>query len=102
MEGGVSDSEVGRRLRYAGYVFAPSRAGKHLWVAPETGKTLPEARAFELVREEERRLLIEAGWECVEVAGETYWRRPDTGRLYPPAPAVDVLRHYQDLERRQQ
>jgi hypothetical protein len=98
----VSESEVGRRLRAAGYVFAPSRAGKHLWVAPETGKRLPEDRAFALVREEERRLLIEAGWESVEVAGETYWRRPDTGRLYPPAPAMDVLRHYQDLERRQQ
>jgi hypothetical protein len=84
------------------HTCAPSRAGKRLWVAPETGKRLPEAHAFALVREEERRLLIEAGWECVEVDGETYWRRPGTGRLYPPAPAVDVLRHYQDLERGQQ
>jgi hypothetical protein len=44
------------------------------------------------VREQELRLLTEAGWERVEMGGDTYWRRPDSGRLYPPGPAVDVLR----------
>ena len=90
------EGEVARRLRYAGYVFARSRAGKHLWVQPGTGTRLPEDRAFALVREEETRLLIEAGWERVDVGGEpSYWRRPDTGRLYPRGPAVDVLRAQQ-------
>jgi hypothetical protein len=88
----VSDGEVARRLRYAGYVFAPSRSGKHFWEQPGTGRRLPEDHAFALVREEETRLLREAGWERVEIEGEAYWRRPDTGRLYPRGPAVDVLR----------
>jgi hypothetical protein len=90
--GGVSESEVARRLRYAGYVFQRSTTGKHLWVEPKTGARLPEERAFALVQEEERYLLTEAGWERVEVEGEHYWRRPDTGRLYPGGPAIDVLR----------
>ena len=88
----MNESEVTRRLRYAGYTFAPSPAGKHLWVEPETGRRLPEDRAFAMVRKEEVLLLVEAGWECVEIADEAYWRRPDTGRLYPRGPAVDVLR----------
>jgi hypothetical protein len=92
----VSEGEVARRLRYAGYVFERSRAGKHFWVEPGTGTRLPEDRAFARVREEETRLLIEAGWERVAAGGEpSYWRRPDTGRLYPRGPAVDVLRAQQ-------
>jgi hypothetical protein len=94
----VSEGEVARRLRYAGYVFEPSRAGKHFWVEPETRRRLPEEHAFALVREEERRLLSEAGWVRVEVEGESYWRRPDTGRLYPRGPAVDVLRAQEGRE----
>ena len=87
---------MARRLRYAGCLFERSRAGKHLWVQPGTGTRLPEDRAFALVREEETRLLKEAGWERVDVGGEpSYWRRPDTGRLYPRGPAVDVLRAQQ-------
>ena len=92
----MSESEVARRLRYAGYVFQRSTTGKHLWVEPTTGARLSEERAFALVREEERRLLTEAGWERVEVEGEHYWRRPDTGRLYPGGPAIDVLRAQQE------
>ena len=92
----MSEGEVARRLRYAGYVFERSPAGKHFWVEPGTGRRLPEDHAFALVREEERHLLIEAGWERVEVEGEAYWRRPDTGRLYPRGPAVDVLRAQQE------
>ena len=88
----MSDSEVGRRLTNAGYVFAPSRAGKHFWVQPGTGRRLPEDHAYKLVREEERRLLVEAGWERIEIEGDAYWRRPDSGRLYPRGPAVDALR----------
>jgi hypothetical protein len=91
----VSESEVARRLRYAGYTFEPSRAGKHFWVEPTTGRRLPEDRAFVQVLKEERRLLDEAGWERVEVEGEYYWRRPGTGHLYPRGPAVDVLRAQQ-------
>lgn len=88
----MSEGEVPRRLRYAGYEFSPSRSGKHFWVEPGTGRRLPEDSAFALVREQELRLLTEAGWERVEMGGDTYWRRPDSGRLYPPGPAVDVLR----------
>ena len=91
----MSESEVARRLRYAGYTFEPSRAGKHFWVEPATGRRLPEDRAFVQVLKEERRLLDEAGWERVEVEGEYYWRRPGTGHLYPRGPAVDVLRAQQ-------
>ena len=91
----MSEGEVARRLRYAGYVFERSRAGKHFWVEPGTGTRLPEDRAFARVREEEMLLLIEAGWERVEIGGDAYWRRPDTGRLYPRGPAVDVLRAQQ-------
>ena len=92
----MSEGEVARRLRNAGYAFERSAAGKHLWVQPRTGTRLPEERAFALVREEERLLLTEAGWERVEVGGEHYWRRPDTGRLYPGGPAVEVLRAQQE------
>ena len=93
----MSESEVARRLRYAGYVLQRSATGKHFWVQPGSGTRLPEDRAFALVREEERRLLTEAGWEPVEVEGEQYyWRRPDTGRLYPGGPAIDVLRAQQE------
>lgn len=92
---GVSEGEVARRLRYAGYVFERSPTGKHFWVEPGTDTRLPEDRAFALVREEETHLLIEAGWERVEIRGDAYWRRPDTGRLYPRGPAVDVLRAQQ-------
>src|SRR3712207_8499537 len=88
----VMEGEVARRLRYAGYAFEPSRSGKHFWVEPGTGRRIPEDHAFAMVREEETRLLVEAGWVRVEIGGEAYWRRPDTGRLYPPGPAVDVLR----------
>ena len=91
----MSEGEVARRLRYAGYVFERSRAGKHFWVEPGTGTRVPEDRAFARVREEETRLLIEAGWERVEIGGDAYWCRPDTGRLYPRGPAVDVLRAQQ-------
>jgi hypothetical protein len=90
--------EVARRLRYAGYAFAPSRSGKHFWLEPRTGRRIPEDRAFAMVREEERRLLVEAGWVCVEIEGDTYWRRPDTGHLYPRGPAVDVLRTQEGRE----
>jgi hypothetical protein len=92
----VSEGEVARRLRYAGYAFERSSTGKHFWVEPGTGTRLPEDRAFALVQKEERRLLTEAGWERVRVEGEHYWRRPDTGRLYPRGPAVDVLRAQQE------
>ena len=88
----MSEGDVARRLRYAGYTFEPNRVGKHFWVEPQTGRRLSEDHAFALVRKEERRLLTEAGWEPVEIEGEAYWRRPASGRLYPPAPAVDVLR----------
>ncbi len=92
----MSESEVARRLRYAGYVFERSATGKHYWLQPKTGTRLPEERAFELVREEERRLLTEAGWVPVEIEGQRYWRRPDTGRLYPGGPAIEVLRAQQE------
>jgi hypothetical protein len=92
----MSESEVSRRLRYAGYVLQRSATGKHLWVQPGLGTRLPEDRAFALVQEEEMYLLTEAGWERVEVEGEHYWRRPDSGRLYPGGPAVDVLRAQQE------
>jgi hypothetical protein len=92
----VTEGEVARRLRYAGYAFERSPTGKHFWVEPGTGTRLPEDRAFALVQKEERRLLTEAGWERVRVEGEHYWRRPDTGRLYPRGPAVDVLRAQQE------
>jgi hypothetical protein len=92
----VSEGEVARRLRYAGYVFERSPAGKHFWVEPRTGTRLPEDHAFARLRKEEGLLLTEAGWERVEVEGDHYWRRPDTGRLYPRGPAVDVLRARQE------
>jgi hypothetical protein len=92
----VTEGEVARRLRYAGYAFERSPTGKHFWVESGTGTRLPEDRAFALVQKEERRLLTEAGWERVRVEGEHYWRRPDTGRLYPRGPAVDVLRAQQE------
>ena len=95
----MSEGEVARRLRFAGYEFSPSRSGKHFWVDPGTGARLPEEQAFGRVREEERRLLREAGWERVEVGGEAYWRRPDSGRLYPRGPAVEVLRDQQGRTR---
>jgi hypothetical protein len=100
---GSGVSEIERRLINAGYVFEPSRAGKHFWVQPETGRWLPEDHAFALVREEESRRLAEAGWESVEIEGspEAYWRRPDTGRLYPRGPAVDVLRQREAREVRE-
>ncbi len=88
----MSEGEVSRRLRLAGYSFEPSRAGKHFWWDPRAGELLPEDRAFRRVREEETRLLEELGWERVEIEGDTMWRRPDTGRLYPRGPAVDVMR----------
>jgi hypothetical protein len=88
----VSEGEIARRLRFAGYAPDPSRSGKHFWVEPETGRRLPEDQAFARVREEERRLLNEARWERVEMEGDAYWRRPDSGRLYPPGPAFEVLR----------
>jgi hypothetical protein len=96
----VSGGEVERRLNRAGYVFAPSRSGKHLWVQPETGRRLSEDHAYKLVREEDCRRLVEAGWERVEMEGspEAYWCRPDTGRLYPEGPAVDVLRQVEARE----
>jgi hypothetical protein len=94
----VSESEFRRRLTVAGYVFEPSRAGKHFWRQPGTGKLLPEDHAFELVRRQEMLRLEEAGWERVEIEGETYWRRPDTGRLYPRGAAYDVLRAREDDE----
>ena len=94
----MSEGEVAERLRSSGYVFAPSRSGKHLWEQPGTGRTLPEDHAFKLVREEERQLLSEAGWVRVEVEGDAYWRKPDSGYLYPQGPAVDVLRAQKDRE----
>ena len=94
----MSEGEIAERLRSSGYVFAPSRSGKHLWEQPETGRRLPEDHAFKLVREEERQLLSEAGWVRVEIEGDTYWRRPDSGYLYPQGPAVDVLRAQEDRE----
>jgi hypothetical protein len=94
----MSQGEVAERLRSSGYVFAPSRSGKHLWEQPRTGRTLPEDHAFKLVREEERQLLSEAGWVPVEIEGHAYWRKPDSGRLYPQGPAVDVLRAQKDRE----
>jgi hypothetical protein len=94
----MSQGEVAERLRSSGYVFAPSRSGKHLWEQPRTGRTLPEDHAFKLVREEERQLLSEAGWVPVEIEGHAYWRKPDSGRLYPQGPAVDVLRAQKDME----
>jgi hypothetical protein len=94
----MTEGEVAERLRSSGYVFAPSRSGKHLWEQPGTGRTLPEDHAYKLVREEERRLLSEAGWVRVEVEGDAYWRRPDSGYLYPQGPAVDVLRAQEDRE----
>ena len=65
----MSEGEVARRLRYAGYAFERSPTGKHFWVEPGTGTRLPEDRAFALVQKEERRLLTEAGWERVRVEG---------------------------------
>jgi hypothetical protein len=96
--GGVSDSELGRRLTNAGYIFAPSRAGKHFWVQPGTSRRLPEDQAYKLVRKEERCLLVEAGWERVGIEGDAYWRRPDSGLLYPRGPAVDALRSMGEKE----
>jgi hypothetical protein len=94
----MSRGELAERLRSSGYVFAPSRSGKHLWEQPRTGRTLPEDHAFKLVREEERQLLSEAGWVPVEIEGHAYWRKPDSGRLYPQGPAVDALRAQKDRE----
>jgi len=96
----VRRGEVMRRLTNAGYLFAPSRSGKHIWVQPGTGRRLPEDHAYKLVHEEDCRRLVEAGWESVEIEGspEAYWRRPDTGRLYPEGPAVDVLRQVEARE----
>ena len=85
-------SENQRRLRTAGYLFEPSRAGKHFWRQPGTGRLLAEDHAAELVRREEGRRLEEAGWERVEVEEDTYWRRPESGRLYPRSAAYDVLK----------
>jgi hypothetical protein len=96
MEGGVSASEIQRRLLAAGYEFEPSRAGKHFWRHPNTGHLLPEDYAAQLVREEEERRLEEAGWERVGGGRETYWRRPDSGRLYPRGPAYDVMRSLEE------
>jgi hypothetical protein len=98
VEGRVSEGEVAERLRSSGYVFAPSRAGKHYWEQPGTRRLLPEAHAFTLVREEERQLLSEAGWVPVEIEGDAYWRKPDSGRLYPQGPAVDVQRAQKERE----
>ena len=84
-------SENRRRLQAAGYQFEPSRAGKHFWRHPATGRLLPEDHAAELVRRDEARWLEEAGWEPVEIEGETYWRRPSSGRLYPRGAAFDVM-----------
>ena len=94
----MSEGEAAERLRSSGYVFAPSRSGKHYWEKPGTGRRLPEAHAFTLVREEEMQLLSEAGWVPVEIEGYAYWRKPDSGYLYPQGPAVDALRARRDRE----
>jgi hypothetical protein len=94
----MSEGEIAARLRSSGYVFAPSRSGKHFWEKPGTGRRLPEDHAYKLVREEERQLLSEAGWVPVEIESDAYWRRPDSGYLYPQGPAVDVLRAQEDRE----
>jgi hypothetical protein len=94
----MSEGEVAERLRSSGYVFAPSRAGKRCWEQPGTGRRLPEAHAYKLVREEERQLLSEAGWVPVEIEGDAYWRKPDSRRIYPQGPAVDVLRAQKERE----
>jgi predicted RNA binding protein YcfA (HicA-like mRNA interferase family) len=91
MEGSVSSSESRRRLEEAGYLFEPSRAGKHFWRHPQTGELLPEDYAYELVRREEERRLEEAGWERVEVGGHMYWCRPESTYLYPRGAAYDAL-----------
>ena len=88
----MSEGETQRRLRKAGYEFEPSRAGKHLWRHPVTERLLPEDYALQLVRQEEERMLEEAGWEPVGDESERYWRRPDTGHLYPRGPAYDVMK----------
>ena len=94
----MSKGEVAERLRSSGYVFAPSRSGKHYWEQPGTRRRLPEDHAYKLVREEERQLLSEAVWVPEEIEGDAYWRKPDSGRLYPQGPAVDVQRAQEERE----
>ncbi len=94
----MSEREFRRRLRVAGYVFEPSPAGKYFWRQPGTERLLPEEKAARLVREEETRLLREAGWEPVGDGGDAYWRRPDTGRVYPRGAAYDVVRRLRAKE----
>jgi hypothetical protein len=84
-------SESRRRLEQAGYTLEPSRAGKHFWREPGTGRRVLEDRAIEAVWREEARQLEEWGWVRVEVEGDTFWRRPRSGHLYPRGAAYDVL-----------
>ena len=90
-------SENRRRLEAAGYVFEPSKAGKHLWRQPDTDRLLPEDHAAGLVKREEAHRL-EEGWERVEVEGGTCWRRPSSGHLYPRGAAYDVMWRIEEEE----
>ena len=92
----MSVSENQRRLRSAGYELEDSGTGKRFWRHPDTGRLLPEDHAMELVRKEEERALVEAGWEPVESGEERYWCRPDSGHLYPRGPTYDVMRSLED------
>jgi hypothetical protein len=85
------DAVQQQRLKREGFTLEVTRAGKHYWREPETGRLLSPSHAAELLRQKEVRMLGEAGWEPVEVEGETYWRRPSSGRLYPRSAAYDLL-----------
>lgn len=78
------------RLEKAGFVLAEAPEGENLWREPGTGRLLPEARAYELVRQQEERELREAGWGPEEIEGVTYWRNPNSGYLYPRQAAHDL------------
>ena len=79
------------RLQREDFTLEVTRAGKHYWREPETGRLISLPHAAELLRQKEVRMLAEAGWEPVGVEGETYWRRPSSGRLYPRSAAYDLL-----------
>jgi hypothetical protein len=91
----VSERRMGavqqHRLKREGFTLEVTRAGKHYWREPETGRLISPPHAAELLRQKEVRMLGEAGWEPVEVEGERYWRRPSSGRLYPRSAAYDLL-----------
>ena len=81
-----------RGLEEAGFRLIEKPSGKRYWRTPETGALITEERAVALVKDNEERALMAAGWEPESIEGDIYWRRPDSGRLYPREAAYDVLR----------